>query len=96
MILDNTGGHLVTSLGINLALNKKNAEIMAEENRLQKLLGKAFKSQDSLIMKMLHNMSMSEVVIHYMVVRSQYIGTDFNIGGGYWCSKPQQIPLLVK
>lgn len=68
MLLENNNNQLVVALGINLALNKSNAQLMAEENRLQKLLGKAFKTQDPLLMKMLHNMVMADGVKHLMVV----------------------------
>ena len=45
------------ALGINLALNKKNAAIMIENNRLHSLMSRAFKYQDILMMKMIRNIS---------------------------------------
>ncbi|XP_043481752.1 kinesin-associated protein 3 [Leptopilina heterotoma] len=45
------------ALCINLALNNKNAQLMVENNRLQKLIKKAFRNQDALIMKMIRNIS---------------------------------------
>ncbi|EEB13642.1 Kinesin-associated protein, putative [Pediculus humanus corporis] len=60
MLLDNKFRKLVIALGINLAINKKNAEIMIADDRLQKFLERAFKNQDSLLMKMIHNIAMHE------------------------------------
>nr|XP_034185847.1 kinesin-associated protein 3 isoform X1 [Osmia lignaria] len=45
------------ALGINLAINSKNAQLMVENNRLQGLIKKAFRNQDPLIMKMIRNIS---------------------------------------
>lgn len=45
------------ALGINLAINSKNAQFMIENNRLQGLIKKAFHTQDPLIMKMIRNIS---------------------------------------
>jgi hypothetical protein len=45
------------ALGINLALNKKNATIMIENNRLHSLMSRAFKYQDIPMMKMIRNIS---------------------------------------
>lgn len=45
------------ALGINLAINGKNAQLMVENNRLQGLIKKAFRTQDPLIMKMIRNIS---------------------------------------
>ncbi|XP_043798075.1 kinesin-associated protein 3 isoform X2 [Apis laboriosa] len=45
------------ALGINLAINNKNAQLMIETNRLQGLIKKAFQTQDPLIMKMIRNIS---------------------------------------
>ncbi|KAK6618968.1 hypothetical protein RUM44_003349 [Polyplax serrata] len=67
MLLDNKFEKLVVALCINLAINKKNAEIMMEENRLQKFLERAFKNQDSLLMKMIHNIAMHESLKHGIV-----------------------------
>lgn len=69
MLLDNKFDKLVVALCINLAINKRNAELMVEENRLQKFLEKAFKNQDSLLMKMIHNIAMHEVIKGVIVVR---------------------------
>ncbi|PSN55423.1 Kinesin-associated protein 3 [Blattella germanica] len=48
------------ALCINLAINKRNAQIMVENDRLQSLMLRAFRNQDSLIMKMIRNIAMHE------------------------------------
>ncbi|XP_037026202.1 kinesin-associated protein 3 isoform X4 [Bradysia coprophila] len=48
------------ALCINLALNKRNAQQMTENNRLHTLMTRAFKYQDSLLMKMIRNISHHE------------------------------------
>ncbi|XP_020716835.1 kinesin-associated protein 3 isoform X2 [Ceratitis capitata] len=50
------------SLCINLSLNKRNAQIMVEGNRLHDLMDRAFKYQDSLLMKLLRNLSQHEML----------------------------------
>ncbi|XP_076662168.1 kinesin associated protein 3 isoform X1 [Halictus rubicundus] len=50
----------LVALGINLAINSKNAQLMVENNRLQGLIKKAFRNQDPLIMKMIRNISQHE------------------------------------
>lgn len=47
----------LAALCINLALNKRNAQLMTENRRLQTLMGKAFRYQDVLLMKILRNVS---------------------------------------
>lgn len=47
-------------LCINLALNKRNAQIMVDNNRLHSLMSRAFKYEDTLIMKLLRNISHHE------------------------------------
>lgn len=49
------------ALGINLAINNKNAQLMIESNRLQGLIKKAFQTQDPLIMKMIRNISQHDL-----------------------------------
>lgn len=56
MILNSEDEQLI-ALGINLAVNNKNAQLMVENNRLQGLIKKAFRNQDPLIMKMIRNIS---------------------------------------
>lgn len=56
------------ALCINLALNKRNAQLMAENNRLHTLMSRAFKYQDTLLMKMIRNISHHENLrIHFVV-----------------------------
>lgn len=56
------------ALCINLALNKRNAQLMTENNRLHTLMARAFKYQDSLLMKMIRNISHHENLrIHFVV-----------------------------
>lgn len=45
------------ALGINLASNNKNAQLIVENNLLQGLIKKVFRNQDALIMKMIRNIS---------------------------------------
>lgn len=59
------------ALCVNLALNKKNAEIMIDNNRLHTLMGRAFKYQDSLLMKLLRNISQHENLRIKFVVSTQ-------------------------
>ncbi|XP_055711983.1 kinesin-associated protein 3 [Phlebotomus papatasi] len=55
------------ALAINLALNKRNAQIMIENNRLHNLMVRAFKYQDALLMKMIRNISHHENLrIHFV------------------------------
>uniref|UniRef100_A0A1L8DUQ1 Putative kinesin associated protein kap n=1 Tax=Nyssomyia neivai TaxID=330878 RepID=A0A1L8DUQ1_9DIPT len=55
------------ALAINLALNKRNAQIMIENNRLHNLMARAFKYQDALLMKMIRNVSHHENLrIHFV------------------------------
>ncbi|XP_075158382.1 kinesin associated protein 3 isoform X3 [Haematobia irritans] len=48
------------ALCINLSLNRRNAQIMVEGNRLHSLMDRAFKYQDALLMKLLRNLSQHE------------------------------------
>lgn len=56
------------ALCINLALSKKNAQIMVETNRLYSLMTRAFKYQDYLLMKMIRNISSHEGLRHHFIV----------------------------
>ncbi|XP_046419242.1 kinesin-associated protein 3 isoform X1 [Neodiprion fabricii] len=47
----------LTALCINLAANKRNAQLMVENNILQGLIRRAFRTQDPLVMKMIRNIS---------------------------------------
>ncbi|XP_071575709.1 kinesin-associated protein 3 isoform X4 [Temnothorax nylanderi] len=60
MILNSEDEHVrseLIALGINLAINNKNAQLMVENNRLQGLIKIAFRNQDALVMKMIRNIS---------------------------------------
>lgn len=57
----------LVALAINLALNKRNAMIMVENNRLHTLMSRAFKYGDVLLMKLIRNMSHHESVRPYFV-----------------------------
>lgn len=48
---------VMVALCINLATNSANAQQMADSSRLQSLMTRAFNYQDSLLMKMIHNIS---------------------------------------
>lgn len=56
------------ALCINLALNKRNATLMVENNRLHTLMSRAFKYQDSLLMKLVRNISQHESLRSHFVV----------------------------
>lgn len=56
------------ALGINLAINSKNAQLMIESNHLQGLIKKAFRTQDPLIMKMIRNISQHDLAKENFVV----------------------------
>lgn len=56
------------ALGVNLALNKRNAQLMVENSRLHSLMARAFKNQDTLLMKMIRNISQHDPLkIHFVV-----------------------------
>ncbi|XP_034952369.1 kinesin-associated protein 3 [Chelonus insularis] len=61
------------ALCINLAANNKNAQLMIENNRLHGLIRKAFRNQDSLIMKMIRNISQHDSTKEHFV---EFVG-DF-------------------
>lgn len=56
------------ALGINLALNKRNAAMMIENNRLHNLMSRAFKFQDTLMMKLIRNISLHDSLRMHFVV----------------------------
>uniref|UniRef100_A0A2M4A7L9 Putative kinesin associated protein kap n=1 Tax=Anopheles triannulatus TaxID=58253 RepID=A0A2M4A7L9_9DIPT len=55
------------ALGINLALNRRNAAMMIENNRLHNLMSRAFKCQDTMIMKMIRNISVHDTLRMHFV-----------------------------
>jgi hypothetical protein len=62
----------LVALCINLAINKRNAQIMVEDNRLGCLMARAFRNQDSLIMKMIRNIAMHEGTKQNFVVSFKF------------------------
>lgn len=71
MILNAEDEHVrseLIALGINLAINNKNAQLMVENNRLQGLIKIAFRNQDALIMKMIRNISQHDSTKENFVV----------------------------
>lgn len=58
------------ALCINLAVNKRNAQLMVENNRLQDLMSRAVRFEDSLIIKLLRNIAMHDTTKHKFVVRN--------------------------
>ena len=51
------------ALAINLATNKRNAQLICEGKGLRLLFKRAFKHKDSLLMKMLRNISQHDGII---------------------------------
>ena len=45
------------ALGVNLAANKQNAQILCQKNGLKHLMKRAFKYKDPLLMKIIRNIS---------------------------------------
>lgn len=71
MILNSEDEHVrseLIALGINLAINNKNAQLMVENNRLQGLIKIAFRNQDALVMKMIRNISQHDSTKENFVV----------------------------
>ncbi|XP_055911716.1 kinesin-associated protein 3 isoform X1 [Eupeodes corollae] len=61
----------LVALCINLSLNKRNAQIMVDGNRLHNLMDRAFKYQDALLMKLIRNLSQHENLQHMFI---DYVG----------------------
>lgn len=75
MILNSDDEHIrseLIALGINLAINNKNAQLMVENNRLQGLIKIAFRNQDALIMKMIRNISQHDSTKENFVVSRSF------------------------
>lgn len=71
MILNSDDEHIrseIIALGINLAINSKNAQLMVENNRLQGLIKIAFRNQDAHVMKMIRNISQHDSTKENFVV----------------------------
>ncbi|KYN28624.1 Kinesin-associated protein 3 [Trachymyrmex cornetzi] len=65
MVLNSEDEHVrseLIALGINLAINNKNAQLMVENNHLQGLIKIAFRNQDALVMKMIRNISQHDSI----------------------------------
>lgn len=85
MILNSDDEHIrseLIALGINLAINNKNAQLMVENNRLQGLIKIAFRNQDALIMKMIRNISQHDSTKENFVV-SRSFNIELNITRSY-------------
>ncbi|XP_057335526.1 kinesin-associated protein 3 [Microplitis mediator] len=63
----------LVAVGINLSINYKNSLMMIGNNRLQGLIRKAFRNQDSLLMKLIRNISQHDGLKDYFV---EFVG-DF-------------------
>lgn len=57
----------LVALAINLALNRRNAQIMVDNNRLHTLMSRAFKYGDALLMKLIRNVSHHEALRPFFV-----------------------------
>ena len=71
MVLNSEDEHVrseLIALGINLAINNKNAQLMVENNHLQGLIKIAFRNQDALVMKMIRNISQHDSIQENFVV----------------------------
>lgn len=54
---DSTLPKYLIALAVNLAANKRNAQLMCENDGLRKLVERAFQFQDCLLLKMIRNIS---------------------------------------
>lgn len=75
MILESTSEHVeieLIALAINLAANKRNAQLICEGNGLRLLMRRALKFKDPLLMKMIRNISQHDGPIK----------RDFIVSGG--------------
>ena len=62
----------VMSLGINLAANKRNAQLICEGHGLRMLMQRAFHYQDALVMKMIRNISQHDGITKNLFI--EFIG----------------------
>ena len=74
MLLETKGEHLpleLVALAVNLAANKRNAQLICEGSGLRLLLKRAFKFKDPLLLKMVRNISQHEgpTKEHFVVSR---------------------------
>lgn len=81
---------VMVALCINLALNKSNAQQMADNSRLHSLMSKALSNQDALLMKMIRNISehdctrTSFIVSYLLALTSHYVLNYFHSTGICW------------
>lgn len=61
---------VMVALCINLAIHPNNAQQMADNSRLQSLMTRAFRYQDSLLMKMIRNISEHDSTRASFIVRT--------------------------
>ncbi len=66
------------ALCINLAANKRNAQLICEGNGLRLLMRRALKSKDPLLMKMIRNISQHEgpTKKEFMVIAYFHLNSD--------------------
>ena len=74
------------ALGINLAANKRNAQLICEGPGLRLLMRRAFKFNDPLLLKMIRNISQHEGPTK----------TQFVVSNMYWYQHGRRIPLKVR
>lgn len=78
---------VMVALCINLALNKSNAQQMADNSRLHSLMSKALCNQDALVMKMIRNISEHDCTrTSFIVSFSSSLITQFQ----HTCFTPQE------
>lgn len=70
---DDTTDTEMIALGINLAIEEKNAQQMIENNRLHNLMSRAFKFQHFLLMKMIRNIS------EHKKMQQHFLVSTFNV-----------------
>lgn len=79
--LDSTVPKYLIALAVNLAANKRNAQLMCENDGLRKLVERAFQFQDCLLLKMIRNISQHDGPTKMLFVVSVfyiYIKVIFN------------------
>lgn len=71
---DDTTDTEMIALGINLAVEEKNAQQMIENNRLHNLMSRAFKFQHFMLMKMIRNISEhKKIQPNFLVCKIRYL-----------------------
>lgn len=74
-------GYLVpVALCVNLALNSRCAELMCDQDNLQRLMSRAFHLQDSILLKIIRNISTHQAIKHLLIVSLfMYIKFSLNV-----------------